>query len=457
MASKILAPKYVLVDGEFCTDMAVTVGGDGTIEAVGSVPLGSNVEHLGDVAIIPGLVNAHSHAFQRAIRGRTHRVDPQRSEDDFWSWREQMYGVAMRVQPDDVYAIARWTFIEMLLSGITTVGEFHYLHHQPDGTPYDDPNELAHRVIAAARDAGIRICLLRVAYQRGGFAVELAERQRRFVDERTSTILQSVDDLRTRYAAQADVSVGIAPHSIRAVNGSALRKLAAAAQEWDLPLHIHACEQRREIKESIAEYGKPPIEVLADLGLLGPRLTVVHGTHVSGEELDVMFDAQPTVCACPTTERDLGDGFLPASELTRRSIPIALGTDSHAAINLWEDARCVELHERLRTERRNVLAHAARTEDTALQVWPMLAENGARSLRLPTGRLEAGMQADLIALDLGHPSLVGASQDDLLGSVVFAAAPGAVKHVWVSGNPVVVDGHHPDAANAAEAFSQCVS
>ena len=445
------AASYVLVDGEFRRDHAISVR-NGEIVDVGPVTVGSTIEHLGDVALIPGLVNAHSHAFQRAIRGRTEKIDPAHPDDDFWTWRDQMYRVMAQLGPDEIYAVSRWTFLEMLLSGITTVGEFHYVHHQPDGTPYDDPNELAHRVIAAARDVGIRIALLRVAYRRGGHRRDIAPEQRRFVDDDDETLLARVDALRSGYAEDPLVTFGLAPHSIRAVDRDTLIAASGAARAWDLPLHIHACEQRREIEESIAEYGLRPIEVFEELGMLDDRLTLVHATHLSDAELDLLASRRPTVCACPTTERNLGDGFLPAAELVRRRVPIALGSDSHTNIDLWEDARCVEYHERLRAERRNVLAGAAGTATTAEVVWPMLAQHGARALRLPVGALEVGRRADFVALDLNHPTLVGADEHSLLADICLSMTPDAVRDVWVDGKPVVCDREHPLRVAAADAF-----
>ncbi len=450
------AARYVLVDGEFRTDHAVAVGSDGRIASVGPISLGSRVEHLGEVALVPGLVNAHSHAFQRAIRGRTEHIDPARPHENFWTWRERMYAVMAQLGPEQIYAVSRWTFIEMLLSGITTVGEFHYVHHQPDGVPYSDPNELACRVIAAAQDVGIRIALLRVAYRRGGHDRAVAPEQLRFIDTTDDVFLQRVEALRSRYAGQRGVTIGIAPHSIRAVGHETLVAARDAATEWNMPLHIHACEQRAEIEQCVAEYGKSPIEVLADLEMLSDRLTVVHGTHVSEVELDLLAKFRPTLCACPTTERNLGDGFLPASALVGRNVPIALGTDSQASIDLWEDARCVEYHERLRSESRNVLAGAANASRTSDVVWPMLAENGARALRLPVGSLAKGREADMVALDLNHPTLVGADRASLLQDICLSVAPGAVRDVWVGGEPVVIGREHALRATAAESFRNAI-
>lgn len=456
--------RYGLLGRRFVEDCIVEIAG-GRILTIGSAEefnkskdaiqqTSPPIVDLGDVAIVPGLVNAHSHTFQRAIRGYTEYVPANDQADDFWSWRKAMYHAASSFTPEQVEAVAALAFLEMALSGITTVGEFHYVHHQPDGTPYTDPNELAHRVISAAEAVGVRIALLRVAYARGGFEKEVAPPQRRFIEPDVETYLQRFDELGRHYARSPKVTVGLAPHSIRAVSSDWLEAIHAYAQEWDLPVHIHACEQRDEIKESLKEFGRTPIEVFADLGLLDERLTLVHATHLSQRDLLIMEEARPTVCACPTTERNLGDGFLPALELSKRKIPICLGSDSHTVIDLWEEMRLVEYHERLRFERRNVLAAALEAQrlvgkdeeflPTARMLFPMGTLNGARSLRLPVGSLEPGAFADFLTVDLDHISLIGTSARTLLADMALSMPPGAIKDVFVAGARVVEDGRHPE-------------
>lgn len=399
--------------------------------------------HLGQVALVPGLVNAHSHAFQRAIRGRTEYLAAGREDEDFWSWRHEMYRAALGFDADEVEAIARLAFKEMALSGVTSVGEFHYLHHQPDGKPYADPNELAHRVIRAARAVGLRISLLRVGYQRAGFGREAAPDQRRFIEPEVDIFTRRLDALREAWSGESAVSFGVAPHSIRAVPAEWLRALADYARADDLPFHIHACEQRRELEESREEYGTTPVAALQKLGALSADTTLVHATHLAEEELEMMGDLRPTVCACPSTERNLGDGFLPALDLARRNIPVSLGSDSHTNIDLWEEMRLVEYHERLRYERRNVLAtaliqpDAARPLRTADILWPTGSVHGARALKLPVGELRAGRLADFVALDLEHITLARSDAESLLPNIILSMTPGAVRDVFVGGRQIV--------------------
>ncbi|AWV90398.1 formimidoylglutamate deiminase [Bradymonas sediminis] len=394
---------------------------------------------LGNVAVVPGLVNAHSHAFQRGIRGKTEYLVPGREAEDFWTWRQAMYAAALGYEADKVQQVSKLAFMEMALSGISTVGEFHYLHHQPDGQPYADPNELANRVIAAAKEVGIRIALLRVGYNRAGFGRAAEDEQRRFVEDDVDTYLARLGDLRTRWQDDPLVTVGLAPHSIRAVPENWLRAMGEYAAAEDLALHIHACEQRREIDESLAEYGRAPIAALAEMGLLSERLSIVHGTHLADAEYDLLADARPSIVACPTTERNLGDGFLPAKKLVERGVPICLGSDSHTNIDLWEEMRLVEYHERLRYEKRNVLA-SAKTPRTADVLWPMGAQNGARALRIPAGTFAPGNHADFVAVDLEHITLLGSDADSLLPNMILSMTPGAVRDVFVGGEKIVEGG-----------------
>jgi formimidoylglutamate deiminase len=447
-----LRAKYVLDGTRVREDALLQIEGASIAGLLSpdEVPDGESVEDLGNVALVPGLVNVHSHAFQRMIRGRTEFIEPGREDDDFWSWRERMYRAALTLEPEQVEAVARMAFLEMALTGITSVGEFHYLHHQPDGTAYDDPNELAHRVIAAARHVGLRINLLRVGYTRAGHDAASNPRQRRFVEPDVSTYLARAADLERAHRDDACVSVGLAPHSIRAVPRPWLEAITEEA--GDRVIHVHASEQQRELEESRAEYGTTPIGALDDIGVLGPRTTIVHGTHATGEEIDRLAAAGATVCACPTTERNLGDGFLPASELVGADVAVSLGSDSHANIDLWEEMRLVEYHERLRHERRNVLAASAQARTTAEVLWPMATRQGARCLGQSGGSLDTGEAADFSVIDLDHVSLVGTTRETLLTDLTLSMTPGAVRDVFVAGERVVRDGEHDNRETIVEDY-----
>ncbi|MCP3144144.1 formimidoylglutamate deiminase [Pyxidicoccus xibeiensis] len=448
----VYQPDFLYTGGRFHEGRALVVSAEGLILAEGSVPAGARVVRLPGRALLPGLVNGHSHAFQRLIRGRTEYVASGREADDFWSWREAMYRAAEALGPEDVYVASRQAFLEMALAGITTVGEFHYLHHQADGTPYADRNTLAHAVIRAARDVGLRICLLRVGYARAGFRVPENPRQRRFIDRDVDAFVASAESLVHEVGHDAAVSVGVAPHSVRAVTKEWLAALAGSVAKR-MPVHMHVAEQPKEIEACLAEHGRRPVELLADLGLLGPGFTAVHGVHLTDAEVALLGGASATVCACPSTERNLGDGIVPADALVQAGARISLGSDSQATVDLLDEARQLEGHLRLARLRRAVLDPGRGAMDgLAARLLGMATTEGARSLGLPTGALEAGAPADFFTVDVHHPSLTGASPESLLAAIVFGADKAAVREVAVAGRVVVREGRHPLAEESGRAF-----
>ncbi len=447
----VYQPDFLYRFGRFHAGSTLHVGADGRILPEGPVPEGALVVRLPGRALLPGLVNGHSHAFQRLIRGRTEYVASGGGTDDFWSWREAMYLAAESLNPEEVYIASRQAFLEMVLAGITSVGEFHYLHHQPDGTPYVERNALAYEVIRAARDVGLRIVLLRVGYARAGFRVPENPRQRRFIDKDVDTFLSSVEQLARETRAESGVSVGLAPHSVRAVPREWLTVLAGIRGE--LPVHMHVAEQPKEIEACVAEHGLRPVELLEELGLLEARFTAVHAVHVTEAEARMLGKVGAFVCACPSTERNLGDGIVPADRLVGAGARLSLGSDSQATVDLLDEARQLEGHLRLSRLRRAVLDPGGGAVDgLAARLFEMATVNGARSLGLPTGTLKPGAPADFFTVDLNHPSLVGASPASLLAGLVFGADKAAVRDVAVEGRLVVRDGHHPRIEESGRAF-----
>src|SRR5688572_1681164 len=422
---------HAVVSGRWVDHPCIVVDADGCIEAIVDaqrVPAGPLVRDLGPVALVPGFVNAHSHAFQRAIRGATQRrgaFDP----SSFWSWREAMYATANALTPEEVFAITRRAFAEMLDSGITCVGEFHYLHHQPDGAPYSDPNELSWQVVRAAESVGIRLVLLEVFYERGGPDRAALPEQRRFCDASVDAYLARVDALRS-----AGVTVGLAPHSVRAVKHTSLPPLVAYAAAHRLPLHTHLSEQPRENEECRAEHGRSPAEVFAEAGACDRErgFTAVHAVHTSPGDHRLLREQH--VCACPTTEADLGDGVVPASLLRAAGVHLALGSDSNAVIDLVQEARLLEMHERLVAQARLRLC----TEGGG-RLWPALlgaaTEAGASALgcEQSTGSLAIGRAFDAVAIDLAHPTLAGLAPQDALDAVFASGTSAVVRHVFVGG------------------------
>jgi len=434
--SLLVGPDLLYREGGFAADVPLEVNAQGRFAAVGA---GHNAElRMAGKALLPGFVNVHSHSFQRLIRGRAESRAT--SGRDFWSWRGTMYHAAATLTPEDVYDVARMAFLEMVKSGTTTVGEFHYLHTAPDGHPYDDPNELAHRVIAAAESVGIRIVLLRSAYLRSGFEVPTDPGQTRFF-EAADAYLANTDALLAAYADSLTVNVGIAPHSIRAVPLEPLREIVAWGRKRELPIHMHVAEQVAENVASQREYGATPVQLLADNGLLGEDFTGVHAIHITDQEIAAMANSGAAICSCPTTERNLGDGILAADKVMRAEIPIALGSDSQAQIDPLEDARQLDLHLRLERQERAVLDGIA-GRAIAARLFDCATKSGAKSLKVNAGDLTAGKLADFVTVDRDDLSIAGNSADDLLPTIVFGMDRTAVRDVAVGGRFILRDGHH---------------
>ena len=445
---------FVYVNGRFESDRAV-VCDDGKVVQIVDGNQAPDGVRLKNRAMLPGLVNAHSHAFQRVIRGRTERRS-QNTTDSFWTWREQMYDAANRLEPEDIYAISRMAFLEMALAGITAVGEFHYIHHARDGSTYSDPNLLAREVIRAARDAGIRIALLRVAYARAGFQTEADPRQTRFIEHSPETYLKHLEQLLAAPELKDGMAwAGIAPHSVRAVPLDYLKRIGEFANERELPVHMHVAEQPAEISACIEEYGRSPVALLETEGLLSKGFTAVHAIHVTPKAIGAIARAGALVCACPTTERNLGDGVVPVDAYFNAGVLVALGTDSQIQIDLLEDARELEYHLRLQQTARNVLAPQDETSSSALaqRLFNCATINGAKSIGFNGGgKLEPGAPADFFTVDLDDPSIAGASQDDLLATIVFSLSRTAMRDVVVAGKQIVENGRHRDQQAIIESF-----
>jgi formimidoylglutamate deiminase len=440
-------PDYLFAEGQVQTGTALFADESGTITRFSKLPADlQRAERLPGRALLPGLVNVHSHTFQRVIRGSTE--SRQKGErDTFWTWREKMYQAAMRLTPERIYQTARAAFLEMLLSGITSVGEFHYLHHQPDGTRYEDPNLTAKLVIQAAREVGLRIVLLRTAYERAGYRKPANRGQLRFLTKDPDEFISDTEALCSWvsgvYSAN-DAAVGVAPHSVRALKESYLRTVIDFARWRDLPVHMHVSEQPDENESSIQEYGLSPISWLDRMGFLADWFTVIHGIHITEEEAHRLAVSGSPVCACPTSERNLGDGPVPADYLFASGGSICLGTDSQIQIDLLEDARLLEYHLRMcRLERAVLDPVRDGSEPLAKRLFEAASLAGAKALAQPVGELAVGKPADFISIDLNDLSIAGATSDTLMSLVVFSLERTAVKDVYVAGQPLVIDGYHP--------------
>ncbi len=390
---------------------------------------------------VPGLANNHSHAFHRALRSRT-----QAGRGTFWTWREQMYAVAERLDPDTYLLLARAVFAEMALAGITSVGEFHYLHHGPGGTPYDDPNVMGHALVQAARSAGIRLTLLDACYLTGGIGQPLAGVQERFGDGSADRWANRTEALAEAYLDDDDVLVGAALHSVRGMPADQIPSVVRWADSHTAPLHVHLSEQVAENEACLAAYGRTPTQVLSDAGALGPRLSAVHATHLTAGDLVLLGDSRTTACLCPTTERDLADGIGPARALADAGSPLSLGSDSQAVVDLFEEARAVELDERLATTTRgHFTAEELLTAATAHQPlgWP------------DAGRIALGFRADLVSLRLQSVRTAGCGPT--VETAVFAASSADVQDVVVGGRDVVRGGGHLLLPHVGESLGRAVT
>jgi formimidoylglutamate deiminase len=388
---------------------------DGRVVEVG--PAGEG-ERLPGRALAPGFVNAHSHAFQRGLRGRTERVDPDHPQDDFWTWREQMYALAGGLDPCSIREMSERCYREMLSAGYTSVYEFHYVHHRPGGEPYGDPNALAKAVAEAAEEAGIRLLLLPVAYVRGGIP--------RFRDPSAGRFLERVEKLIAWAEERPLVGLGLAAHSVRAVPRGWLETLGEYAPARRLPLHIHADEQPREVEECEREHGMRPVQLLAETGFLGPHTVIVHATHADENELDFLAEHGSEVCVCPTTEGNLGDGFLPAEGVLRRGIRLSVGSDSHVRIDPLEELREIETNARRLFGRRNVLVPKGSHSPTQ---W-LLRAGWQRE------EISPGDPADFVEIDLRQPTIADVEANDLSSALVFGAGSAVVSGAWVAGRRV---------------------
>jgi formiminoglutamate deiminase len=435
MASRFHLELALLPEG-WRRDVVIRIDPPGIIGSVGE-PDGRPAERISGV-VVPGLPNLHSHAFQRAMAGLTERRGS--DADSFWTWREAMYRFVERLSPDDLEAIAAFAYMEMLEAGFTSVAEFHYLHHQPDGTPYDNVAEMSERIVAAAEAAGVGLTLLPVLYRQSGFLGKPpTPAQRRFVCDRD--VYARLMETRVPIG-----TIGIAPHSLRAVT---LDDLQWAALTWrGLPAHIHVAEQTREVEECLAAHRRRPIDLLLDtieseVGELdASRWCLVHATHADAGELTRIVKANAVVGLCPITEANLGDGLFDARAFLAHGGQFGIGSDSLVRISAADELRTLEYGQRLMHRQRNVLGETTRS--TGRRLFEAAAAGGAQAMgrSWPVGRIGTGARADFVVLDHHHPSLAAAQGDSLLDAWLFAADNAAIKTVYCGGVPVVQNGRH---------------
>jgi formimidoylglutamate deiminase len=425
--------ELALLPSGWSRNVRIDVGADGTITGVAVDTGQGDAERLSG-ALIPGMPNVHSHAFQLALAGRLERAANPR--ETFWSWREGMYDLAGRLEPDDVESIAAYLYVRMLEAGYTSVGEFHYLHNDRSGEPYASRTEMADRHLRAAEIAGIGITVLLVLYRHPDFGGgPVLPEQRRFVT--------SVDDLVAMFETlRGRAHVGIAPHSLRAVTQQELRSLLSAVGDG-VPIHIHVSEQQREVNECVRRYGSKPVAWLFTNARISGSWTFVHATHVDPMEMHELARSQAVVALCPSTEANLGDGIFPADGFVRAGGQFAIGSDSHVTIDPAEELRLLEYGQRLAREERTILGNG---------IYASAARAGAQSLGIAAGAIEKGKRADFVTLDLSNPVFAARDASTFFDAWIFGGARNVIKDVVAAGSHVVHDGRHRSAETVSRRY-----
>jgi formimidoylglutamate deiminase len=445
--------RHALLPDGWRDDVLVTTDTAGQIAAVSPEQNAGDAVLL-DGPVLPGLANLHSHAFQRAMAGLAERSGP--TADSFWTWRETMYRFAAKLTPADIEAIASQLYAEMLEAGFTAVAEFHYVHHQADGTPYDDPAELSWRILAAAEASGIGLTHLPVLYRHGGFGQrEPQPRQRRFLHD-SDAYAALLQKLAPAFGGRGDRRLGIAPHSLRAVSPAMLQAAIAALDEIDAtaPIHIHIAEQIAEVDECLGWSGRRPVDWLLDQGAVNERWCLVHATHLTAGETLRLARSGAVAGLCPTTEANLGDGLFPAVDYMAAGGRIGIGSDSHVSVDAAEDLRLLEYGQRLIRRSRNLLAGGPECS-TGRRLFEATAAGGAQAVGQPMGAIEAGRRADFLLLDGEAPTLAARRGDTVLDSWIFAGQRRPmIREVWVGGRRVVEQGRHVRAGEFAARYRQ---
>ncbi|MEE2525082.1 formimidoylglutamate deiminase [Hyphobacterium sp. HN65] len=442
---KLHAKSALLPEG-WAKDVLISLDADGRIASVtANQAPGADADTV--AILLPALSNLHSHAFQRALAGLTEKRGA--GDDDFWSWREAMYAFLPKLGPDEVEAIAAMLYAELAESGFASVAEFHYLHHQPDGTPFADLAEMAGRIVAAAQSTGLGLTLLPVAYARSGFGgAAVHDGQKRFAN--TPDRLLALREAARPHLTRVDDGLGLAPHSLRAVTPEDLAVLLEAAT--DGPIHIHIAEQIKEVDDCLAWSGQRPVEWLLENAEIDGRWCLIHATHMTSEETRRLAASGAVAGLCPTTEADLGDGIFPGSAYMSSGGVWGVGTDSHVRTDAAEELRLLEWSQRLSHRKRTVLAEAGQSNGTALLRQALAG--GAQAMGRTSGRIAKGYWADLVSLDQGHTVLCGKTGDQILDSWIFSGDRTCVQHVWSAGRAIVRDGRHKDREAIANTFGR---
>jgi formimidoylglutamate deiminase len=441
MESRKLQFAQALTPEGWRDNVAVTLDAMGQITAVGTGSGGKGIA-------VPAMLNLHSHAHQRLMQGLAERAGP--GADSFWTWREVMYGFALKLGPDDLRAVAAQLYIEMLKAGFSCVGEFQYLHHQPDGTPYGNRAELSLCCSAASELTGIGLTLLPTLYNYGGFGGQVANSgQRRFLND-AGGFLAIYDTLKAHVAGRPMQRLGISPHSLRAVTPELLKTVIDGI-EGNAPVHIHVAEQVKEVEDCLAWNGRRPVETVLGAFDVSSRWCFIHATHMTAAETNALARSGANAGLCPTTEANLGDGIFPAVDFLKSGGKFGIGSDSHISVSPAEDLRMLEYSQRLRDRTRNSLADGPGLS-TGRSLYVRALSGGAQALAQPVGAIAPAYRADITVLDPDCDALLGRSGDGALDSWIFSGGNHCVKDVYVGGRKVISDRHHAQEEQIAEAF-----
>ncbi len=454
-AEKVYAAPSALVQGHFIDDALIAVDSDGDIVSVTQGPAPAGAERLKGI-VVPGMPDLHSHAFQRAMAGLAEKASP--AGENFWSWRDVMYRFMSRLSPEDVEAIAAELYVELLLQGFTAIGEFHYVHNDKDGRAYADPAELSNRVAAAAKTSGIGLTLLPVLYQSSGFGGKPpTDGQKRFV-KGTDDFIALIESLRRSYRDDSQITVGIAPHSLRAAPPDALAECVEAITLMDqnAPIHIHLAEQDKEVEDCVAWSGLRPIEWLLNHARVDRRWCLVHCTQATDIEIERLAASGAVAGICPSTEANLGDGIFPLLPYLRQGGAFGVGTDSNVVTSPADELRWLEYVQRLVTKQRNVTEFTEGAH-TGLGLYRRALAGGAQACGRKIGEIAPGCRADLVVLDPDHPALIGRRAESAVDSWVFSGNTTPVRDVIVGGDWVVADGRHKAQEAVLRDYKACIA
>lgn len=439
--------EQALIGEDWAENVAIEIDDGGRITDIATAASNQNIDYRAKMAL-PGLPNAHSHAFQRAMAGMAEVKGS--SDDSFWTWRQVMYNFLEKITPSDLYAIAALAYCEMLESGFTSVCEFHYLHHDPSGMPYNDLGAMAVAIVEAADTTGIGPTLLPVFYANSQFGGEApTEGQRRFITspDQFSSLVERIEKVST---ALPDACVGIAPHSLRAVTADSLSEVTALKPNG--PIHIHIAEQTKEVQDCLAWSGRRPVEWLFEHTEVDERWCLIHATHLTPEERTKLATSGAVAGLCPITEANLGDGVFDGVDYLSEGGRIAVGSDSNVLISAAEELRLLEYSQRFRDQGRNLLSR--QKVSTGRHLFDQACQGGSQASGRKIGKLAVGYRADIISLDTSHPAMIATERDGWLDSWIFAANSPAIVDVWVGGEHVVKDGRHRNRASIRHQYGQ---